>query len=191
MDISDTVAPKSDQMDYEDTLSGPRTYTIKDVRRGPSADQPVQIDLEEFDRPWRPAKSMRRLLIAAWGADAAQYIGRKVRLYGDPEVKFGGIAVGGIRISHLSHIDKTLTVALMATRGKRTPTVVHPLDTQPEPVAVSDDVAGDWVATINAAESLQELQTIWRDADKQGVARDPRVQEAKDERKAELLGVEP
>ena len=93
----------------------------------------------------------------------------------------------------MSHLAAPMQIALTVAKGKRTPTVVQPLETSPAPapVGVSDDVAGDWVATINAAESLQELQTIWRDADKQGVARDPRIQEAKDERKAELLGVEP
>ena len=178
-------------MDYEDLIPGPRVFTITGVRKGPSADQPVQIDLEEFDRPWRPAKSMRRLLIAAWGADASQYVGRKVRLFGDPSVKFGGIEVGGIRVSHLSHIEKTLTVALMARRGQRTPTVVQPLDAPAAPEPLSDDVAGDWVATIQAAESLGELQTVWKDANKQGVATDPRLIDAKDERKAELTGEEP
>jgi hypothetical protein len=183
MDISDTIAPKSDQLDYVDLLAGPRTFTITGVRRGPSPDQPVQIDLKEFDRPWRPGKTMRRVLVVAWGADASQYVGRRVRLFGDPDVMFGGIAVGGSRISHLSHIDGTLTISLMVKRGKSAPYVVHPLDEAPQ---VSDDVAGDWVATIHAAETLAELQTVWEDARKQGVARDPRLIAAKDERKTLL-----
>jgi hypothetical protein len=48
-------------------------------------------------------------------------------LYRDPAVKFGGMDVGGIRVSHLSHIDKPLSVALTVSRGKRAPYVVQPL----------------------------------------------------------------
>ena len=190
MDLSETLAPKSDQLDYEDLLSGPRTFTIKGVRRG-NAEQPVQIDLEEFDRPWRPGKTMRRLLVAVWGADSAEYVGRQVTLYGDPTVKFGGIAVGGTRIKAVSHIDKPITVMLMVSRGKRQEYVVQPITTpdapaKSAPVVVTDDVAGDWVATIQSAGSLSELQSIWKDANRQKVADDPRLIEAKDERKQEL-----
>lgn len=189
MDLSETLAPKSDQLDYEDLIAGPRTFTIKGVRRG-NAEQPVQIDLEEFDRPWRPGKTMRRLLVAVWGADSAEYVGRQVTLYGDPTVRFGGIAVGGTRIKAVSHIDKPITVMLMVSRGKRQEYVVQPIQgatpETPLPEPLSDDVAGDWVATIQSAGSLSELQSIWQDANQQKVAHDPRLIEAKDERKQEL-----
>lgn len=186
MDLAQTIAPKSDQMDYEDLLSGARVFTIKEVRRGPSADQPVEIVLEEFERPWRPAKSMRRLLVAAWGPDAAQFVGRRVRLFGDPTVRFGGIEVGGIRVSHLSHIEEPLTVALMARRGQRTPTLVRPLDEPQGVEEIPDEVIADWVATILDTASMTELQRTWADANTQGVAHDPRVIAAKDTRKAQL-----
>ena len=94
MDISDTLAPNSDQLDAVDLLSGPRTFTIEKVSKG-DAEQPVNIHLAEFPRPWRPGKSMRRVLVAAWGPDASAYVGRRVTLYCDPEVRFGGAAVGG------------------------------------------------------------------------------------------------
>jgi RPA family protein len=41
-------------------------------------------------------------------------------LFHDPAVKFGGQSVGGIRISHVSHIDRDIAVALTATKGKKT-----------------------------------------------------------------------
>ena len=48
-------------------------------------------------------------------------------LYCDPAVQFGGMKVGGIRISHMSHMDKPQTMALTATRSKRAPFTVQPL----------------------------------------------------------------
>lgn len=127
MDISETIVPKSDQINAEDLLSGPRTFTVEKVTKG-SAEQPVDIHLVEFPgRPFRPSKTVRRILVNAWGPEASAYVGRRMTLYRDPAVKFGGMDVGGIRVSHLSHIDKALTVALAVTRGKRAPYTVQPL----------------------------------------------------------------
>lgn len=141
MDITETLAPKSDQLNAEDLLTGPRTVTVEKVTKG-SIEQPVDIHLVEFPgRPFRPSKTVRRIIVAAWGAEAAAYTGRKMTLYRDPAVRFGGQDVGGIRISHISHIDKRITIALTVTRGKRAPFVVDPLPDEPEQVANDDEAA--------------------------------------------------
>lgn len=127
MDLTESIAPKSDQLNAEDLLTGPRTFTVADVKKG-SAEQPVDIHLVEFPgRPFRPSKTVRRILVNAWGAEASAYVGRRMTLYRDPAVRFGGMDVGGIRVSHLSHIDKPLSVALTVSRGKRQPYTVKPL----------------------------------------------------------------
>lgn len=127
LDISETTAPKSDQLNAEDLLGGPRTYTVESVSKG-SAEQPINIGLVELPgRAYRPSKSMRRILLAGWGKDAAQYAGRRLTLYRDASVRFGGQEVGGIKISHMSHLDERLVVALTVTRGKRAPHTVDPL----------------------------------------------------------------
>ncbi|MGC5249566.1 hypothetical protein ACPXB3_21885 [Gordonia sp. DT219] len=138
MDLTDTIAPRSDQLNAEDLLTGPRTVTVTKVARG-SAEQPVNIDTAEFGpgRPFKPSKTVRRILVAAWGAEASEYVGRKMRLYRDPSVRFGGQDVGGIRVSHLSHIDKPITVALTVTRGKRAPHTVEPLAVYYAPIPES------------------------------------------------------
>lgn len=130
MDIGETIAPTSEQLDAIDLLTGPRTFSIKAVRGG-NAEQPVQIDLAEFPRPWRPGKSMRRVLVACWGADSSVYIGRRVTLFCDPNVKFGGDVVGGTRIAALSHIDKPVKLPLLVTRGKTAVFTVQPLPDAP------------------------------------------------------------
>jgi hypothetical protein len=145
VDLTESIAPKSDQINAEDLLTGPRTFTIEKVSAG-SVEQPVNVHLVEFPgRPYRPSKSMRRVLVDAWGKEAAAYTGRRLTLYRDPDVTFGRDKVGGIKISHLSHIDKRHTIALTVTRGKRAPFVVEPLpDAVPEPtpeqVAATDDL---------------------------------------------------
>lgn len=142
MDITKTTEPKSDQQNYDDYIAGPKTVTVSEVKRG-STEQPVEIHLVEFPgRPFKPSKSMRRVLVASWGPEASAYVGRRMTLYGDPTVKFGGIAVGGIRISHLSHIEKPLTLALTVKRGSRAPFVVQPLDIP------KDESGRDWLVEL-------------------------------------------
>lgn len=135
MDLSETIEPRSDQMNAEDLLTGPRTFTITEVRKGSSAEQPVSIYLAEFpdDRPFKPSKTVRRILVAAWGKETSVYAGRRMTLYRDPAVKFGGQDVGGIRVSHLSHIERRLSIALTVTRGRRAPYVVEPLSDDAPP----------------------------------------------------------
>lgn len=131
VNMNATVAPKSDQMNADDLIGGPRTIKITAVRHV-SGDQPIAISYEGDDgKPWKPCKSMRRVLIHAWGSEGREYVGKSATLYLDPTVKYGGIAVGGIRISHLSDINRTMDIALTATRGRRTPYKVEPLKSAP------------------------------------------------------------
>lgn len=151
MNIDDTIVPKSDQANADDFVSGPRTFTVAEVRRSESAEQPIEIVLKEFPagRPWRPSKSMRRVLVQVWGVDAAKYVGRRLTLFNDRTVTWGGAAVGGIRVSHLSHIDKPMTLALTVTRGKRAPYVVKPLAADvPTSPSVSAEMLTELAATF-------------------------------------------
>lgn len=136
MDITETLAPASDQLDAVD-LTAPRTFTVGEVTKG-NAEQPVNVRLVEFPRVWRPGKSMRRVLAKVWGTDASKWAGRKVTLYCDETVKFAGEAVGGVRISHMSGIAKPVKVPLIISRGKNQMWTVQPLPDS-EPVSAAPD----------------------------------------------------
>lgn len=127
VDLSKTITAKSDQLNADDLLGGPITITIEDVKRG-TTDQPIAVFYQGCNgKPWYPCKSMRRVLVAVWGNDGKTYAGKSCTLYRDPEVKFGGIKVGGIRISHMSHIDKNVAMALQVTKGSKRLYTVKPL----------------------------------------------------------------
>ena len=157
IDMTETIAPKSDQLNADDLISGPRTFTVAEVSRG-NAEQPVNITLAEFPkgRPYKPSKSMRRVMVLAWGSDAEQYVGRRLTLYRDPEITFGPDKVGGIRISHMSHLSKRLTMALTVKRGKRAPYTVEPL---PDHAPTSTPVDEETV------KRLADLRAEWLEAD--------------------------
>jgi hypothetical protein len=125
-DLTPMTAPKSDQINADDLIGGPITVTVERVVAGP-AEQPIEIRLLEC-KPYRPGKSMARVLSSAWGKDPRQWPRpARMTLYRDPDVMFGGVKVGGIRISHMSHIAADLALSLTATRGKRKPFTVRKL----------------------------------------------------------------
>jgi len=158
MDLTESIAPKSDQQNYDDYLAGPRTVTVSAVTQGTS-EQPVNVELTEYPgRPYKPSKSMRRVLVSAWGADSAAYVGRRITLFGNPEVVYGGKAVGGIEIAALSDIQKPLTLALTATRGKRKSFTVQPLkEAAPAPTR-------DWLAEAGKLSDVAALRSLWSEA---------------------------
>jgi hypothetical protein len=145
-DLSKTIAPKSNQLNFDDFVTGKSiTITVTDVKTS-AGDQPASIHYEgDNGKPYMPCKSMRRVLVGLWGADGNTYRGRRLTLYGDPEVKFGGDKVGGIRISHMSDIPREIALPLTTTRGKRSPYTVKPLATE-----------SGTVSTISVAERKEE-----------------------------------
>jgi len=81
-------------------------------------------------------------MVHVWGPDGAKFAGRRMTLYRDDAVRFGNAPVGGIRISHMSGIDRDVTMALTATRAARKPFTVSPLRVERgEPVESVDLLA--------------------------------------------------
>ena len=121
------IKKNTDQLNYEDFLGGvTRVVTIAKVEKGRKEAQ-YDIAIEEDDRYWRPPATILKLLKLAYGEEGADWVGKKAMLYGDPDVKMKGVKVGGIRVSHLSHIDGPLTASLTVTRGQTAVFTVDPL----------------------------------------------------------------
>jgi len=154
--LSDTIIPKSDQLNADQLLGASMTIRVTGVKRGSGDDQPVIVSYEgDNGRPWKPCKSARKVLIFAWGEDGSQWVGRMATLYNKKDVKFGGIEVGGIRISHLSHIKADIALSLNSTRGKKEPLVVKRLD-------ASDPVQASRVKMDAAARGgMESLKQAW------------------------------
>lgn len=161
MDLSQMVTPKSDQQNYDDYLAGPRTVTISGVSAG-SEEQPLKIELEEYPgRPFKPNLSMRRVLLKAWGKDPKTFVGRRMTLFGNPAVIWAGKPVGGVEISHLSHIDKPLTIPLTVTKGKRKNFIVQPLkEAAPTPPA-TPTIPADVIANTEKAKAAGNLDAYF------------------------------
>ena len=103
-DIGPTLAAKSDQLNAADLMGGPVTVKIIGVTVNKS-DQPVIISIDGGHQPYKPCLGMRRVLANVYGDSSAKWVGQSLTLYCDPEVSWGGKAVGGIRISHVTGIE--------------------------------------------------------------------------------------
>ena len=155
--LRDTIVPKSNQLNSEQLLYGPLTITVTSVARG-SDDQPITVHYRgENGRPYLPCKSMRKVLIFAWGEDGNKWVGRSMTLFNDLAVKWAGVAVGGIRISHMTHIDREISLQLTATRGKKEPSIIKML-TPP-----ADDRVEKFRAALTkkASEGLAAIVDAW------------------------------
>ena len=151
-----TAEPRSDQINADDFLGSPRTYTIAGVRPG-TAEQKYDVLLAGEDRVWRPPLTVLRLLMAAWGDEADVWKGRQVTLYRDASVKFGPDDVGGIRVSHMSHLpgNKPFSATVTVKRGRRAPIKVQPLVDTPTPT-------GPTAADVAACTDEQTLRDMWK-----------------------------
>lgn len=162
VDMSQFIAARSDQLNADDLMNSPKTITITKVTATPdSAEQPVSIHYEGGQgKVFKPCKTVRRIMVGVWGADAAKYVGRSMTLYRDPTVAFGGMQVGGIRVSHMSHIDGDKTVALLVTRGRKAPFKVKPLLNAPA-AASTGDAAENWTNTyIGKLQAASDLAAV-------------------------------
>lgn len=178
MDITDALAPTSDQLDAIELVE-PRTFTIAPGGRlGNREGKTVaEVALADFPRVWRPSKGMLDVLAKVWGKNGSEWVGRSLTLYNDPEVTFGKDKVGGIRISHMTHIDKPQTVMIRGRgRGAR------PIKWQVQPLVVADvapEQPSPTAEDVASATTEDELRAMWSVAS-------PQVREAITARVAEL-----
>jgi len=128
MDLSKTIIPKSDQLNADDLIAGSKIIKIRDIKGGEDEAQPVSIYFYgDNNKPFKPCKSVRRILVQLWGVDGLQYIGRRLTIFRDDSVKWAGVEIGGIRISQASHISGETRVLVTTAKNKRVPMTIDML----------------------------------------------------------------
>lgn len=158
MDLSQAIIARSDQLNADDLISGPRTFTVQEVKRG-NDEQPVSIVLAEYppNRPFKPSKTVLRILVHAWGAESDDWPpNARMTLYRDASVKWAGQAIGGIRVSALSHIDAPMQLALAESKGKKT---LHRI------AVLADDAPTSAPMDEATVKRLADLREEWKTAD--------------------------
>lgn len=170
-ELENFIKAKTDQLNADDLMDGPITVRITRVAFKGN-EQPCHISYEgDNGKPYKPGKSMGRVMTAAWGKDYNRWVGEAMTLYRDPEVKMKGMAVGGIRISHMTRIQRPLSIALTVTRGSKNLYTVQPLkaDGQPRKAELSPDdkaaaakaKADELIALIAKAANAEDVLKVF------------------------------
>ena len=155
IDLGVTIIPKSDQLNADDLIAGSKTIHIRDMKQIESDTQPISIYFDgDNNKPYKPNKGMRRLLVQLWGTNGSQFVGRYLTIMRDESVTWAGAEVGGIVISHASHIEAPRKVSVTIGRGKKKSLTILPLNY----VQPNYDAA---IAKLNACKSLDELGLAW------------------------------
>jgi hypothetical protein len=125
VDLRGAAAPKSDQLNADDLIGASLTFTVTSVSAG-NREQPVVIS-HDAGRPYKPCKGMIRVLMLAWGDKGSVWVGKSMTVFNDPTVTWAGVEVGGIRISHVSHIKHSISTSVTMNKKQRKPYRVDPL----------------------------------------------------------------
>ena len=88
----------------EDLAAGPQRFSIQGIskvtfkgRNGGADEDALQLELDD-DRQFSLNKTNTMALIKMYGRSTANWIGKTITLYVDPNVMFSGRLVGGVRV---------------------------------------------------------------------------------------------
>ena len=158
MSWSETTKAKSDQLNADDLISGGLTIKITAVIVNMNDAQSGVISYEgDNGKPYKPCKSMRRVIELKWGADEKYFIGKSMTLIRDASVKWAGEEVGGIRISHMSDMKNDDRFMLTYSRNaKRAYKVEHLI----LGITITDKDYQAWTDKMDKATTTEDIKAI-------------------------------
>lgn len=134
-DTAALTAADSTQINAVDLIGGDMTVIViagRQIKREGKVG--AELRLENDARFYRPSKGMFRVLCGLYGGDPSKWPQRfALRLYCDGGVKFGGAQVGGVRISHASHIKGERQIPVAESRGAAKMVTIKPMECPPPP----------------------------------------------------------
>ena len=124
-ELRESIVPDCDELTGDDLLTGPITVTITGVKRGDKA-RPIVVELEG-QKPFKPCKTCRRILIGVYGDRPSDWIGHRLTLWRNPEVIYSGLKMGGVRVSHMTGIERDTSFTVTVSRGKKEQVIISPI----------------------------------------------------------------
>lgn len=188
--VAHTLTAKSDQLNACDLVGGAITVKILSALVKKGLDQPITIGIDGGYQPWKPCLGMRRALARIWELDSEKWIGQSLTLYCDDSAKWGGEAVGGIRISHATGISEQQRIPMRLSKSKVVIHIINPLIITAENAGLL--AAEPYLAAIRAATTKDLLKAAyseaceWRVSTSASVSVKQAIVEATNKRKTEL-----
>ena len=156
--VKQAMQSKSDQLNYVDVGNGSLIALIESVHVTNSDQQPITINFAGCNgKPYKPNKGMIRVLAGAWGEESDCWIGKTIKITGDPTVKWGGEEVGGLVVGALSDINKAgYTAYIQKNKRVRVKQTIPLLVVEP-PQLTADDQS--WINAAREDSSVLEQIT--------------------------------
>ncbi len=151
--VSHAMKAKSDQLNYIDIGESELIITIESVNVTGS-EQPISIFYAGCNnRPYKPSKGMIRLIAGAWGEESDLWVGKSIKLFGDPTVMWAGKEQGGLRIRSLSDIpEQGYTAFIQKNRAVRVKQTI--------PLLIVEPTANDLTWIEAAKQDIKSLDQI-------------------------------
>lgn len=156
--VKHAMQSKSDQLNYVDVGEGSLIALVESVNVTNSDQQPVTITFAGCNgKPYKPNKGMIRVLAGAWGEESDDWIGKTIKIVGDPTVTWAGEAIGGLVVGALSDIDKAgYTAYIQKNKRVRVKKTIPLLVIEP-PKLTADDQG--WIEAARKDQSVLEQIT--------------------------------
>jgi len=155
--VKQAMQSKSDQLNYVDVGNGSLIALIERVDVTNSDQQPIIVHFAGCNgKPYKPNKGMIRVLAGAWGEESDCWVGKTIKITGDPTVKWGGEEIGGLVVGALSDIDKAgYTAYIQKNKRVRVKQTIPLLIVEPAPLT---DIDKSWIEA--AKEDISALEQI-------------------------------
>lgn len=156
--VKHAMQSKSDQLNYVDVGEGSLIALVESVNVTNSDQQPVTIVFAGCNgKPYKPNKGMIRVIAGAWGEETDNWIGKTIKIEGDPTVTWGGEAIGGLVVGALSDIDRSGYTAYIQKNKRVRVKKTIPLLAVEAPVITENDQS--WIDAANSdIEVLKQIE---------------------------------
>ena len=156
--VKKAMQSKSDQLNYVDVGEGSLIALIENVHVTNSDQQPVTVTFAGCNgKPYKPNKGMIRVLAGAWGEETDCWVGKTIKIVGDPTVTWGGEAIGGLVVGALSDVDpKGYTAYIQKNKRVRVKKTIPLLVVEPVQLTADDQ---SWIDAARKDNAVLEQIT--------------------------------
>jgi len=154
--LMQALAPKSDQLNADDLIVANKVIKFTKVLVNLQSEAQKVIVHYENDqgKPWKPSKSMGRVLAEILGADFAAWEGQQIELFKNKEITFGKEKCGGIQIAAMGALKNAVTVMITTKRAVKSKITILPLLVAPEQSKKSNPALREIATALQKASAL-------------------------------------
>lgn len=157
--VSRGLVSKSDQLNAMDLID-PLAIQIDRVDFDHTRKQPIWIYYNKLKNPWKPSLGMNKIIAsnAVFGIDDDFWVGKRLRIFNEPTVKYAGEEKGGVEIREVDGFDKIKTFLVKVSRHKNKFVKISPLILSEKEITFFENLYGAGDENINSTNSTVNVK---------------------------------